>query len=112
MVVIDKEVGRIKLKLQAVKMGEDLCVIITGGKEHIGAITFSYDKEASTVAFGTHKENFVTQAVGNILKDKYCGNFVICCGIHFDNITKEEIECVKTLSFKITEELCLKLRYR
>lgn len=110
MIVIDKEVGRIKLKLQAVKMGEDLCVIITGGKEHIGAVTFSYDKEASTTAFGTHKENFVTQAVGNVLNNRFCGNFVICCGIHFDNITKEEIECVKALSLKITEELCLKLK--
>lgn len=109
MIVIDKKLGRINVKLQAIKVGQDLCIIITGGKEHIGAVTFSYDKEASTVAFGTHKENFVTEAVGDILKDKYCGNFVICCGIHFDNITKEEIEWVKVLALKITEELCIRL---
>lgn len=109
MIVIDEELGRIKIKLQAIKMGQDLCIIITGGKEHIGAVTFSYDKEANTVAFGTHKENFVTQAASDILKDKYCGNFVICCGIHFDNITKEEIELVKVLTLKITEELCIRL---
>lgn len=109
MIVIDKKLGRIKIKLQAIRMGQDLCVIITGGKEHIGAVTFSYDTEANTVAFGNHKENFVTQAVGDVLKDNYCGNFVICCGIHFDNITKEEIGLVKVLTLNITEELCLKL---
>lgn len=110
MITIDKQVERIKLRLQAVAMGQDLCVIITGGKEHIGSITFSYDKEAETIGFGTHKEKFVTEAVGEVLNKKYSGNFVICCGIHFDNITKEEIECVKDLALKITEELCLKLK--
>lgn len=110
MITINKEIGRIKIKLQAVKMGEDLCVIISGGKEHIGSITFSYEKEANTIAFGTHKEKFVTEAVGDVLNRKYSHNFVICCGIHFDNITKEEIECVKDLALKVTEELCLKIK--
>lgn len=110
MIVIGKETGRIQLKLQACKIGEDLCVIITGGKEHIGAITYCYKKEDNTIGFDTHKEKFVTEAVGDLLKRNYSGNFIICCGIHYDNITREEIECVKALAIKITEELCVKLK--
>ena len=40
MIEIKKEFKRIKINLKAIKMGEDLCVILTGGdKPHLGALT-------------------------------------------------------------------------
>ncbi|WP_416176479.1 hypothetical protein [Clostridium sp.] len=45
----------------------------------------------------------------NWRKRAYSGNFLVCCGIHFDNITKQEIIQIKDLSLKMIGELCVKL---
>lgn len=107
--VLEKEEGRIKLKIQAIPLGTDMCVLLSGGKEHIGALTYHYEKETNTIAFGEHKESFIMQDIATVLEENYDGNFVLCAGIHFDHITKEEIASVKKLSVELAEELCNQL---
>lgn len=111
MIQINKELNRIQLKLIAFDMGKDMCIILTGGEPHVGSVTFG-SKGISTETFviGEHKEYVLTEKLGKILKERYLGTFVICCGVHLDNITKEEIAEIMNLSCQLIEELCLKLK--
>lgn len=112
MIEIKKEFKRIKINLKAIKMGEDLCVILTGGdKPHLGALTIGSSLvNLNAFTFQGHKENFVTEVIGDILKKEFSGKFVVCCGIHLDDISKNEIQHVLSLCKDITAELCNKLK--
>lgn len=112
MIEIKKEFKRIKISLKVIKMGQDLCVILTGGdKPHLGALTTGSSLvNLNTFTFPGHKENFVTEIIGDILKKEFSGNFVVCCGIHLDDISKEEIQKVLYLCEEMVIELCNKLK--
>ena len=107
MIEITKSEGRWKISLQAIKMGPDLCVLITGGERpHLGALTYgSLDEPPRGFAFAGHKESIVTDMVSDILKRNFHGNFVVCCGIHLDNITSGEISAATDLCRELAEEL-------
>lgn len=106
---LNRKKGRLDINLIAFEIGKDLFVLLTGGEEHLGSVTVGMtgsEVETQTVAIKGHKEYVLTQKIGEILAKKYMGNFVICCGIHFDDITREEIASVLKLSCDITKELC------
>jgi len=112
MIRISKKIGRMELNLIAIKMGKDICVVLTGGEEHLGSVTVgSIGLCPETIAIGSHKEYFITEKLGEILREKYLGSFVICCGIHLDSITKEEISDIANLSCELVEELCNRLSF-
>lgn len=112
MLQINRKVNRIEINLTAFQMGKDLCVILTGGDTpHLGALTAaSQSLSPETIVFDTHKENFVTEMAAKMLRKEYQGNFVVCCGIHLDDIKKQEILDVMELCKKMIIELCDKLK--
>ena len=108
MIVINRSKKGVELNLTAIEMGDDLCIVLTGGESHLGAVTVgAAGLDTETVAIGEHKEHHVTERIAKILKEKYTGSFVICSGIHYDNIRKEDIETVLELSCEMAEEICL-----
>jgi len=110
MIEINKKSNRIKLNLKAIEMGKDLCIILTGGEAHLGSVTVgNNESDGKTFSFKSHKEYIITEMSAEILKSKYLGNFVICCGIHLDNITKEEISEISNMCCEMIKELCLKI---
>ena len=113
MIEINKKINRIEINLTAFSMGKDLCVILTGGDTpHLGAITASSQSlDPQTIVFDTHKENYVTEMLAEILRKDYLGNFVICCGIHLEDIEKTEITDIMDLCRQMIIELCNKLRH-
>lgn len=112
MIRLNKKKNRIKLSLKAVTMGQDLCVIFTGGElPHLGAVTAaSKTTTPETTVFDEHKENHVTQMAAEILRKEFDGNFVVCCGIHLDNIEKQEITDVMDMSEQMIFELVRRLK--
>lgn len=112
MITINNKTGRIDINLTAFSMGNDLCVLLTGGDvPHLGALTAaSKEFTPQTIVFEGHKEQFVTEMASEILRNNYEGNFVICCGIHVDGITKQEISDVVDLCRDMIIELCERLK--
>ena len=104
--------GRIEIEITVYPMGRDICVLITGGDTpHLGSLTAgTRDMAPATIAFTDHKEFHVTEMAAKYLEKAFEGNFVICCGIHLDNIDKQEIADVMTLTEKMVGELCARLR--
>lgn len=92
-ITIEKSKGRLNVKLQLIDMGIDCCVIITGGDTpHLGAITVGEEGEIpTTVGLKNHKEDIVTKVFYDEFRKITNRNCVVCCGIHLDNISKQEI---------------------
>jgi gallate decarboxylase subunit D len=115
------ERDRIKLNMKAFLIGEDLCVIISGGESpHIGCVTISVPRpslsDASVVSATTsvlnlvgHKDDEVARVVSNDLSSKLNKTVVVTCGIHLDYITQEEInitiELIKEFTNKLIDSL-------
>ncbi len=100
--------GRININVKAFLVGEDLCVIISGGDSpHIGCVTLSVprpslsdsnERSATTSVLNLtgHKDDEAARFVSQALSSRLNKNVVVTCGIHVDNITAEEI--IKTIS--------------
>jgi len=114
MIEIVRKKNRLELKMMAAGMGDDLCVMLTGGdRPHLGAVTVgSGTGDLKTFTFDRHKENIITELFSSRLKREYAGNFAVCCGIHMNNISQEEIELVIQLCRDMAEELCALLKNR
>lgn len=115
------ESGRIKINMKSFDIGEDLCVIISGGdKPHIGCVTLSVPRPSlsthgvtssttSVLNLIGHKDDEAAKYVSHLLSSQLNKNVVVTCGIHVDNITHEEIEMIfdllKTLADKLIQEI-------
>ncbi len=97
--------GRLAVALRAVDVGEDLLVVITGGKAHIGAtavgITAGGLATSSVITTPAHREDRVVKGAAEKLAKKLDKTVVIVAGIHYDNITKKEI----TETLRLCDEL-------
>jgi gallate decarboxylase subunit D len=98
--------SRMRVDFAVISMGNDLCVLITGGERpHLGAVgiaqvrpsTHDPHKLTSSTSVLTlfgHKEDSVVYKAAPALAAKLNKNVVVCCGIHVDNITPEEMKFV------------------
>lgn len=115
------ESGRIKINMKAIEIGEDLCVIISGGDSpHIGCVTLSVPRPSlsdkninsattSILNLTGHKDDEAARYVSHTLSSRLNKNVVITCGIHVDNITNEEINITIGLLKELTDALIKKL---
>jgi hypothetical protein len=114
------ERGRIKVSLKAFTIGEDLCVIVSGGDSpHIGAVTLSVPRpslaDSNNISATTsvlnllgHKDDEAAKCVSHTLSSRLNKNVVVTCGIHVDNITASEIDITICLLKELTEMLLKK----
>lgn len=113
--------GRVQINMIAVTIGDDLCVIISGGdKPHIGCVTLSAprpslsdpDNQSATTSVLNllgHKDDEPAKFVSHELSSRLGKNVVVTCGIHLDNITVEEIKNVMKIITKLTNLLIAKV---
>lgn len=98
------EFGRIMLNVKSIEIGDDLCVIISGGDSpHIGCVTLSTPRPSlsnkniissttSVLNRISHKDDEVARHVSEELSSKLNKHVAVVCGIHVDNITEAEIK--------------------
>lgn len=105
--------GRLKLKLIAMLVGNDLQVILHGGDAHIGATAVAMPGENTRVITRSgHREDKIALAIANILcKDLNC-TISVSVGIHYDNILYEEIESLNRMATESAHEALKKLKKR
>lgn len=96
-----------KITVCARRLDEGMHVLITGGeKSHIGAISYAYpDHPVSTIQFPGHKDGIVSEQWARELYQLLGETVCVECGIHYDNLKKDEIEEV----VKVCKEMLSKL---
>ena len=104
------------LKIEGVRVGRDLNVIISGGvKPHIGGVAMSvmspslHDPEHFTcteqmLAIPGHKEADLARKVATRLAKKLSCTVVASCGIHYPDASREDITIIVNMISELTEE--------
>ena len=110
-----------KVKLVAIKSGEDLTVIISGGeKPHIGTIAVSIPRpslkdsnkvSASTSVFTLtgHKEDELSKQIAESITKITKKVTVAIVGLHIEKATSKDIECLIQNTQKVVDKLRRKL---
>jgi hypothetical protein len=99
--------SRIALDFTSIPMGNDLCVVIAGGDApHLGAVAVAQARPSlqdsskasattSVIALLGHKDDSIARSVAHTLAAKLNKNVVVCCGIHIDRITRDELDSIE-----------------
>jgi len=110
-----------KVKLVAIKSGEDLTVIISGGeKPHIGTIAVSIPRPSlkdlnkvitSTSVFTLigHKEDELSKQIAENITKITKKITVVIVGLHIEKATSKDIECLIKNTQKAVDKLRRKL---
>ena len=111
MIKIERCYKNINIKLEAIFVGDDLCAVVTGGdKPHVGAISvYSKEEGIQTISLKNHKDYIIGELFINSIKEEFSGNISVSCGIHVDNIKKDQIRDIYKICNNIFEEFKLQI---
>ena len=116
--------GRFKVFAAVHEIGPDILVAVWGGnRPHIGAIGMAQARqslrdEEKTAATGSvftllgHKEDLIVKPLSEEITRRFGRNSVVVAGIHWDNLTDDEIETAENLCKKLTVKILEKLASR
>lgn len=116
--------SRITIEAIDVPMGEDHCVVISGGdRPHLGAVALAQSRpslrDPATVSASTsvlallgHKEDILAHRAAERLASALNRNVVVCCGIHVDRISSAELEFIDRAVDRFCELLILNERQK
>ncbi|OGP71576.1 MAG: hypothetical protein A2W09_01870 [Deltaproteobacteria bacterium RBG_16_50_11] len=114
--------GKFKLHGHTLKMGQDLLVSLWGGtRPHIGAVGMAiprpslrdprkWSATSSNFTFIGHKEDALVKKISEKLATELKRNVVVVAGIHWDDITSEEIKVIEDLAQKMSDQILKKLK--
>jgi hypothetical protein len=94
--------GRLEVTVTVSQFGDDLCVTATGGAAHVGAVALGIpgktpDAAVSVLTAEGHKEDIPAKLLSQEIAAGTGRRTAVVCGIHYDDITREEIDCVMRL---------------
>lgn len=116
-----KKQGRIEVHLEGSRVGKDLNLAIFGGdRPHIGAVAMSYphpglkhpDRHEVTTSVLTvtgHKEDLLARHAAHRIAAATGRTTSVCCGIHLEQITRQEIRTVQRLVDRLVDDLVTRL---
>jgi translation initiation factor 1 (eIF-1/SUI1) len=108
-VVLTKALGRIEVRLNARRIGKDLVVVIDGGQGHIGAVAAGSNcggmAVSSVLTMPGHRDDRIAKDAAERISKKLGCNCAVIAGVHYDNITPQEIKDVIILSGSLMDEL-------
>ncbi len=108
-VVLRKALGRVEVSLRAVRVGEDLVVIIDGGASHVGAVAAGTNCDgmavSSVITMPGHRDDRIAKDAAERISKKLSCNCAVIAGVHYEDITAQEIKDVLILSNSLVEEL-------
>ncbi len=103
---IQKQYGKTTITIEAIQMGDDLCVCIYGGdRPHIGAVAVAQARPSlksdgtssattSVIALLGHKEDEIAKQAADTLARLFGVTVSVSCGIHIDNLAENELRTV------------------
>jgi hypothetical protein len=122
MVSISK--GKFTLHAHTQRMGQDLLVSIWGGtRPHIGAVGMAiprpslrdpkkWSATSSNFTFIGHKEDTLVKVISEKLATELRRNVVVVAGIHWDDLTAQEIKIIEDLIQKMSDQILKRLKKR
>lgn len=86
---------------QLTEYGNDIFISISGGKEHLGSVSFFTKAETFSWTDPPHKEYHITDKICSLFSDVFNKKrIVVLSGIHFDGLKKKEIDLIMDVCHK------------
>jgi hypothetical protein len=77
------------------RFGEDLLIALSGGEEHIGAVSVYTPHQVKSWRRPGHKEYVLTEKLKEILSPLFPNRaVVILAGIHYDHLDNKDIDLI------------------
>ncbi len=106
---IEKTTTVLGKEIRAIIVYTDCGINVTvagGDKSHIGAVAIIDEQgNLTSTTFPNHKETIIAESWAKWLYEKYKQPVVVSAGIHYDGISKSEIELILQGCEKFKEEL-------
>lgn len=106
MIVIKKELFGFEIVAETTLLSNDIHVLITGGSlPHTGAVSMYHDgtSDGFIQPLG-HKDKTISELWSKNLSEEFHCRVTTVCGIHYDNLTFEQIMRVVSTTEKMLEE--------
>jgi hypothetical protein len=104
------QAGRIALEVRVIRAGGDAQCLLCGGEAHIGAVALAWSDgggwRSRLLRLPGHREDEIALRMARTLAQSLGRAVCVGAGIHFDDITREEIAVVENLADELTEK-CL-----
>ena len=114
--------GRLNIYLRVFRQGRDLQVLCGGGASHIGAVALAAPNhgqaqnadaahlasqpeqvEAHLLALPGHREDALALRMAQSMAEALHCAVCVCAGIHYDNITRAEIQQIEQMAQDLTQ---------
>jgi len=118
--------GRLTIHLRVFRQGRDLQVLCGGGATHIGAVALAapvadhppvqgqaqHDAQIQVQLLGLpgHKEADLAQYMAESMAQALNCAVCVSAGVHYDNITREEITQVEQMTRDLTQRCIISLQ--
>lgn len=106
--VLERELFSYPLRCTLTRLDSGVHVLLTGGsRTHIGAVsTAEPEGEVETKTFPGHKDQLISEPWAKALARKTGARALVVCGIHYDGISRAQIETiVETTNAMLREAL-------
>lgn len=100
----------------------DVVVIVTGGQDHIGALGLAVPRPSlmnpdncsatsSILTMPGHKEDILVKDVSERLATATGSNVVVVAGIHYDELSVNDIKILRKLWIELAEKIAALINY-
>lgn len=96
---------RIKIRFSLFREGDDYFILVTGGRSHLGAAGFfCKGVKPYSINFPEHRDKDVVDIIIEKLSPHVNGNLIVAAGIHYDDITPEEINRILEMCGQLADK--------
>ncbi|OPY78885.1 MAG: hypothetical protein A4E64_00613 [Syntrophorhabdus sp. PtaU1.Bin058] len=113
---ISEKKGSFEVSAHIMLIGDDILVVLTGGRAHIGAVAIAQPRPSiedaqrisatsSVFTHIGHKEDVVAKAMSEDLSKGLNRKVTVAAGIHWDGLKKKDIELIIEICGAITKRI-------
>ena len=114
---MEKYYNELRVRLRVERMGNDLCVMISGGDApHIGSVAIAEPRESlrrdgrrsatvSTFNFVSHKDDEIANAAAHAIAAQANCRTVVLCGLHYEKLDDEKIAAIHALTERMIHDI-------
>lgn len=113
-ICLEDAAGRIRLRLDGIRIGRDWQIILHGGDAHLGAAAIADGRQEQAGCAGLelpgHREGSLAEGLARRAAATLGCAVCVSCGIHYDAISRAEIGLVFGLARRLEEKFLQQAR--
>jgi hypothetical protein len=97
-------------------LGDDILIVLSGGKKHIGAIAMAAPRPSlddpkkisatsSVYTYSGHKEDVISKSMSELLSKELNRKTVVVAGMHWDKLTSSNIRLITNICDKLAKRI-------